>query len=180
MNLLLIRHAIARDRAEFAPAGAVESADDLRPLTDEGKKKMRRAARGLRAVVPSIELVATSPLVRAVATGAILEEAYADSRPQPALREIDELRPGAEADELLAWLDLQSADPIALVGHEPDLSALLARLVGAPRPFHPFRKGGAACVAFPGRVEAGAGTLIWLLPPGLLRELGAGKKAEEK
>lgn len=171
MNLLLIRHAIAADRSDF------ESSDDLRPLTEEGKKKMQRAARGLRVVVPSIELLATSPLVRAVATGAILEEAYSDLRPRPVVREIDELRPGAEADELLGWLDLQSADPIALVGHEPDLSELLARLVGAGRPFHRFRKGGAVCVAFPGRVEVGAGTLTWALPPGLLRDLGSGKKA---
>ena len=138
---------------------------------------MQRAARGLRVAVPSIELLATSPLVRAVATGAILEEAYSDQRPRPVVREIDELRPGTEADQLLDWLDLQSAEPIALVGHEPDLSDLLARLVGAARTFYRFRKGGAACVAFPGRVEAGAGTLSWVLPPGLLRELGSGKKA---
>ncbi len=170
MHLLLIRHAIAADRSDF------ESSDDLRPLTEEGKKKMQRAAQGLRVAVPSIELLATSPLVRAVATGAILEEAYSDQRPRPAVREVDELRPGAEPDELLAWLDLQTADPIALVGHEPDLSELLSRLVGAGRPFHRFRKGGAACVAFPGRVEAGAGTLVWALPPGLLRELGSSKK----
>ncbi|HXU31843.1 MAG TPA: histidine phosphatase family protein [Thermoanaerobaculia bacterium] len=170
MNLLLIRHAIAADRSDF------ESSDDLRPLTEEGKKKMQRAARGLRVAVPAIELLATSPLVRAVATGTIVEAAYADLRNPPVVREIDELRPGTEPADLLAWLDLQSADPVALVGHEPDLSELLARLVGAERPFHRFRKGGAAYVAFPGRVEEGAGTLSWALPPGLLRELGSGKK----
>jgi phosphohistidine phosphatase len=173
MNLLLIRHAIAADRSEG-------TSDELRPLTEEGKKKMQRAARGLRVAVPSIELLATSPLVRSVATGAIVEAAYADLKVGSAVREIDELRPGAEPDDLLAWLDKQSADPIALVGHEPDLSELLARLVGAVRPFHRFRKGGVACIAFPGRVEAGAGTLSWVLPPGLLRELGSGKKAGAK
>lgn len=171
MNLLLIRHAIAVDRSEF------EAADELRPLTDEGKRKMLRAARGLRAAVPSIELIATSPLVRAVSTGAIVEEAYADLRRRPLVREIDSLAPGADPENLLAWLDLQTADPIALVGHEPDLSELLARLVGAARSFFRFRKGGVACVTFPGRVEEGAGTLVWALPPGLLRELGSAKKA---
>lgn len=170
MNLLLIRHAIAVDRSDF------DADEELRPLTDEGKRKMQRAARGLRAAVPSIELIATSPLVRTVATGAIVEEAYADLRRRPLVREIDPLRPGADSEDLLAWLDLQTADPIALVGHEPDLSDLLALLVGAARPFYRFRKGGAVCVAFPGRVEAGAGTLVWALPPGVLRELGSGKK----
>lgn len=171
MNLLLIRHAIAADRSEF------EGNDDDRPLTEEGKRKMRRAARGLRAAAPSIELVATSPLVRAAATGAIVEEAYADLRRRPLVREIESLAPGAEPEDLLAWLDLQTADPIALVGHEPGLSELLARLVGAELPFFRFRKGGAACVAFPGRVEAGAGRLVWALPPALLRELGPAPKA---
>ncbi len=171
MNLLLIRHAIAVDRSDF------EAGDELRPLTEEGRRKMQRAARGLRTTVSSIELVATSPLVRAVATGAIVEEAYADLRRRPLVREVESLAPDAEPEALLAWLDLQTADPIALVGHEPDLSDLLARLVGAARPFHRFRKGGAACVAFPGRVEEGAGTLVWALPPDLLRELGSGKKS---
>ncbi len=171
MNLLLIRHAIAVDRTEI-------EADDLRPLTEEGVKKMRRAARGLRAAVPSIELLATSPLVRSVATGAIVEVAYTESglRRPPLVREIEPLRPGAPREELLAWLALETADPIALVGHEPDLSELLAALVGADRPFHRFRKGGVACVAFPGRVEEGAGLLLWALSPALLRDLGSGKK----
>ena len=43
MKLLLIRHAIAEEREDFARTG---KDDRLRPLTDEGRKKMKQAARG--------------------------------------------------------------------------------------------------------------------------------------
>ena len=49
MKLLLIRHAIAEEREDFARTG---KDDRLRPLTDEGRKKMKQAARGLRKIAP--------------------------------------------------------------------------------------------------------------------------------
>ena len=64
MRLLLIRHAIAEEREDFARTG---KDDGLRPLTDDGRKKMKQAARGLRGLVPDIDLLATSPLTRVVA-----------------------------------------------------------------------------------------------------------------
>src|SRR5262245_49797749 len=60
MHLLVVRHAIAEDKDVFARTGR---SDDLRPLTDDGRAKMRRAADGLRSVAPEVDLVATSPLV---------------------------------------------------------------------------------------------------------------------
>ena len=70
MKLLLIRHAIAEEREDFEKTG---KDDRLRPLTDEGRKKMKQAARGLKEVVPHVDLLATSPLTRAAQTGAILD-----------------------------------------------------------------------------------------------------------
>ena len=40
LRVLVIRHAVAKDPAQFATTGA---ADAERPLTKEGEKKMRRA-----------------------------------------------------------------------------------------------------------------------------------------
>jgi len=40
MQLVVIRHAIAMEREEFAPTGRDDS---LRPLTDKGKAKMKKA-----------------------------------------------------------------------------------------------------------------------------------------
>ncbi|HXU46395.1 MAG TPA: histidine phosphatase family protein [Thermoanaerobaculia bacterium] len=175
MQLLLIRHAIAQEREEFARTG---HDDEERPLTDDGRRKMKRGARGLRVLVPEIALLATSRLARSAQTGAILDSAYGGL----SVVEIEELAPGAPLDRLVRWLARQSSsgskidrgNPIALVGHEPDLGALLALLVGASRPFHRFRKGGAAMVSFAGKIEAGTGDLIWAFPPACLRELGEG------
>ena len=62
MQLLVIRHAIAVEREDFARTG---KDDRLRPLTDEGRKKMKQGAKGLRQLAPRIDLLATSPLTRA-------------------------------------------------------------------------------------------------------------------
>ena len=54
MYLLVIRHAAAMDKEEFARTGR---SDDERPLTPAGKKEMARVARGLRALVPKLDAV---------------------------------------------------------------------------------------------------------------------------
>ena len=58
---------------------------------------------------------------------------------------------------------------VAVVGHEPGISALLAHLIGGAADNLPFKKGGAALVAMDG---AGAGRLVWFLPPRVLRAVG--------
>src|SRR5882724_2462532 len=65
VRLLVVRHAIAEDPAVFAATGR---SDAERPLTEKGRRRMRRVARGLKKLVPAIDGLATSPLVRAVET----------------------------------------------------------------------------------------------------------------
>jgi phosphohistidine phosphatase SixA len=108
MQLLLIRHAIAEEREDFARTG---KDDRLRPLTDEGRKKMRQAAKGLRGVVPEIDLLATSPLTRAAQTAAVLDTVYGGLKEV----EIEELSPQATPKEFLRWLRKQKADTLAAV-----------------------------------------------------------------
>ena len=69
MNLLVIRHAVAEDRETFAEQG---KDDSLRPLTDDGRRKMQRAARGIQSMVPSVGVIATSPFVRATQTAQVV------------------------------------------------------------------------------------------------------------
>ncbi len=69
MKLLVMRHAIAMDREEFARSG---NPDDLRPLTARGARRMKRVAKGLRAQIESLDHLATSPLTRAVETAEIV------------------------------------------------------------------------------------------------------------
>jgi len=166
MRLLLIRHAIAEEREDFARTG---KDDRLRPLTDEGRKKMKQAARGLRSLVPEIDLLATSPLTRAAQTGAILDSVFGGID----VVEVDELSPETTPEELLRWLRQQKGKLIAGVGHEPSLSQILGWLLtGTDRRLFAFRKGGACLLEFgDGEPAAGTATLLWALTPAQLRML---------
>lgn len=165
MKLLLIRHAIAVEREDFARTG---KDDRLRPLTDEGRKKMKQGARGLRRCLPDVELLATSPLTRAAQTGAIVDSVYGGLKEV----EIDELAPEATPVDFLRWLRRQKAGTVAAVGHEPSLGLILSFLLtGTERHLFVFRKGGAALLDFADEVGAGNATLIWAVTPAQLRDL---------
>ena len=165
MRLLLIRHAIADEREDFARTG---KDDNLRPLTDEGRKKMKQNARGLKKLVPDIDLLATSPLTRAAQTGAIVDSVYGGLNEV----EIEELAPEATPNDFLRWLRKQKAGTLAAVGHEPSISLILSWLLtGSERRIFSFRKGGACLLELPDEVGAGTATLLWALTPSQLREL---------
>lgn len=165
MKLLLIRHAIAEEREDFAKTG---KDDRLRPLTDEGRKRMKQVARGLQKIVPDIDLLATSPLTRAAQTGAIVDSVYGGLKEV----EIEELSPEATPNDFLRWLRKQKEDCIVAVGHEPSISLILSWLLtGSERRIFAFRKGGACLLDFPEEVGAGTATLLWAMTPAHLREL---------
>jgi phosphohistidine phosphatase len=165
MKLLLLRHAIAEDQEEFSRTG---KDDRLRPLTDEGRKKMKQGAKGLREIFPEIDLLATSPLTRAAQTGAIVDSVYGGLTEV----EIEELSPEATPTDFLRWLRKQKAGTIAAVGHEPSISLITSWLLtGSERRIFSFRKGGACLIEFTGEVGAGTATLLWALTPGQLRDL---------
>lgn len=169
MKLLVIRHAIAEDRDAFAATG---QPDGNRPLTDEGRKKMKAAVRGLARVVPRIDVLASSPLLRAAQTAEIVARGYGGLE----MRTVDELSPERRPDELLGWLRThQLGDTVAVVGHEPHLGFLVGWLLtGRNDSFVDFRKGGAVLLEFDDPPSGGNAVLAWALPPRLLRALGKG------
>jgi phosphohistidine phosphatase len=141
MDMLIVRHAIAEDREQFALAG---QPDDLRPLAAEGIREFSKVARALRRVVPTLELIATSPLVRARQTADLLNERY-DAR----LLESDALRPETPYAKLAALIKQSNGvDVVAIVGHEPHLSGLVAWLIGDASARITLKKGGACVVRF--------------------------------
>jgi phosphohistidine phosphatase len=174
MRLLLVRHAIAEDRDTFVLTG---KHDDARPLTPRGDRRFRQAARGLRALVPRLDVIATSPLVRAQQTASILGGAYGGV---PSVEVLRPLVPGGAPDEIVAWLEARRAvwreaaaiAVVALVGHEPDLGDLAAQwLTGQPGGWLPLKKGGVVAVEFADRVAPGKARLVFAAPPGMLRDL---------
>lgn len=157
MRLLIVRHGEAGDRETFARSG---QPDSQRPLTARGRKRMSRAARGLAAEAPSLDVLATSPYARALQTAEILSRAYNDIP----LEQLSELEPDAPLESLLAWLVKQpSGGSIALVGHSPDLPRLVAHLIcRRGTSALKLKKGGACLVSFSGDPRPGAGVLRWL------------------
>jgi phosphohistidine phosphatase len=161
MRLLLVRHAAA------VPRGTASVSDDERPLTPEGKEKFRVAAKGLARIAHRPDVLLTSPLLRARLTAEIAARAFKRIEPriEPALAQ-------GSVDTIVAALQAQPRGAtVAIVGHEPVLSALLARLLGASHTERlAFKKGGAALVDIPDGSPA-TGRLIWFLKPRILRTL---------
>src|SRR5215813_753335 len=166
MHLLIIQHAIAEDRDSFASSG---KSDDLRPLTDEGRTKMKLGAEGLRALVPDISLLAASPLTRAQETAEMVGKEYGLEIGATT----DSLRPRAAFPSFATWIAEQGhKDVVAIVGHEPHLSGLATWLMcGGKHSRLELKKGGACLVSFPGTPKKGDGTLEWALHPSHLRAI---------
>lgn len=166
MRLLVVRHAIAEDREEFAASG---QDDRLRPLTPRGVRRMKRAARGLRRLIPSIDVLAASPLVRAAQTAEIVQGAYGIDE----VITVAALAPEALVTDLAAWLSASTSSVVAIVGHEPQLGHVIGYLIGAgDRSAIELKKGAVSLLELDGReATAGSARLIWSLPPRVLRDL---------
>jgi len=166
MRLLVIRHGLAGDRDEFAFTGRP---DAERPLTKEGRVKMKRGAAGLREIVPDLDLIATSPLVRTVQSAEIVADAFGGME----LTIVDQLSPEHAPDDLLPWLRGHDPDTsIAVVGHEPHLGFLVGWLLtGRHESFVELKKGGAVQLEFDDPPSPGTANLLWALSPGHLRKL---------
>ncbi len=166
MELLVVRHAIAEEREDWARTGLD---DGERPLTREGRRKMRLGAGGLRELVHSIDVLASSPLTRAWQTAEIVSRAYGGID----IARVDALSPDLPPDELLPWLREQREQAhVAVVGHEPHLSSLVTWLLtGTPGHLIELKKGAACLLELHGTPREGVATLLWALTPGQLRRL---------
>lgn len=156
MDLYLIRH------AEAIPRGSEDATpDEERPLTDQGIAQARLLAEVLRQRQIALELVVTSPLVRAHQTAERFLEAWGDSA--PALEVCPRLAPGGKRRKLAAYLSELHKQSVAVVGHEPDLGEFTAWLIGSRKAQVKLEKGGIALVQTPTELEKGSGTLVWLV-----------------
>lgn len=158
ITLFLLRHAHAGD------AGHWHRDDDLRPLSEKGRRQSERLARLLAATADAPDLFVTSPRTRASETAGIVGGALG-ARVVVDDRLAGPLDAGTVTDILGA---AGRAERPCLVGHDPELSDLLGELLGLDGPL-PMRKGAIARVDVADDViEAGAGTLRYLVPPEIL------------
>lgn len=165
IEIYLVRHAIAAERGPNYPD------DRERPLTSEGIARFKQAVPGLKQLGCSIDLVLTSPLVRAAHTAELLVSGL---EKKPRTEQLDALAPGGRLNTILEAIGTFSKRyrRIALVGHQPDLGELAAKLLQA-RGEVEFKKGAICCIELDGALPNGPGVLKWLLPPKALRRMGA-------
>lgn len=135
MHIYLLRHGIAEDAAHG-------TADHDRALTDDGWKRLRKAAAVWSTLVPTPEVLMVSPLRRALQTAEVFAEAVGFTGD---LRVADALVPNGASSVALSMLEaevLWQTPAVAVIGHEPHLGYLLgALLTGHPRTSVPLKKG---------------------------------------
>lgn len=162
LELYLIRHGIAAERGDEYPD------DSKRPLTSAGIKRLHQEARALNALGVGFDHIVSSPLARTRQTADILMETL---KPAPTLSMSDALAPAGTPSAVFQELGRHMRkERIALVGHEPNIGELAARLIGARVPLE-FKKGGICRIDFEVFPPKGVGQLRWFLPPRLLRAL---------
>lgn len=166
MYLVVIRHAIAVEREEYAVTGRPDSD---RPLTDAGRRRMRKNARGLQRIAPHPDLIATSPWLRAAETARVVAETLGVER----METVDVMLPDRHPRELAAWLnERRGVEVVAVVGHEPHLGGLVTWLLGGGEGSRvEFKKGGACLLRLDGPVDAGTALLQWHVTPSQLRAM---------
>ena len=157
MDLYLLRH------GDAAEPGMTRDAE--RPLTEAGTKKIKKIANGMRSMNLSFDSIITSPYRRAKETAEIVCEVLEcvslismspnlvpDGEPAAILKELNE--------------DYSRRKKILLVGHEPNLSALISVLISGRHDVSMKLKKGGLCKLFADTLRFGkCATLEWLVGP---------------
>jgi phosphohistidine phosphatase len=166
MELYILRHAIA-EATPNPPSGG----DSRRRLTAEGADKMRRAAKGMKALDLTFDLIISSPYPRAKETAEIVAEAL---RAGKHVEVSALLEPEGNSKEFIGELKRKHGEKkqVLIVGHEPALSRLISVLTSGHARTSIELKKGALCKLTAGTLEYDrCATLEWLLTSKQLRRI---------
>jgi len=164
MDVLILRHGKAGKRVTDGMA------DGDRLLTPKGAKEIRGVARWMAKAGISPGVIATSPLPRARETAEIVANGISF---EGEVARWDELGPGPDPETVADRLaGLPEATLVLLVGHEPQLSGLVAHLAGAGAGARiALGKGGMAMIQRYDPASGISGELAWLLTPDQIRDM---------
>ena len=165
MNFFILRHGIAVE------PGTQGYKDSERPLTDEGKCKLRKICKAMKQLDLSFDLILSSPYKRARQTAEIVAEHFNEE-----VEFTDSLTPQGSMQELIAEINQIKPLPenVMVVGHEPYLSELLSLLVSGETRFGvTLKKAGLAKISVDDLKYGRCGSLEWLLTPKVMKLAGA-------
>ena len=175
IRIYLVRHGIA-----IEPEGGI--ADESRWLTAKGRRRFKRLARAFARLGEPLDHLFSSPLVRAVQTAELL--AFASLRYDVTI--LEELRPEGGVGRLLAEVArrVKDEEAVMLVGHDPQMSALVAALGEVPRDRRvDFRKGSIVRIDVGALPSARPSQPRWWMKPKsreLVKGLPVHRTSEEK
>jgi phosphohistidine phosphatase len=157
MRCYFLRHGLAADPEDS------HHDDFKRPLTREGVEKMEREAKTIGDLELGLDVIVTSPLVRAQQTAEIVAK---ELKMRDRLVEDADLGLDFDLKHLAGVLEKHAgANAIMFVGHDPSMSTTIGQLIGSARV--EMKKGSLACVDM---LEGPTpkGQLVFLLPPKVL------------
>jgi len=164
LEIYILRHGIA------VPGGTPGYSEEERPLTEEGREKMTKAAKGIAEIVGKVDSILTSPLKRAHETALLAARVLGGKEK---VVTFDPLKPGTPLATLFtAFAPYQHAERLMVVGHEPDLSLFASALIGAEGSAVALKKGGFCSILVNELPPKEPGVLQALLTPGQLRAVG--------
>jgi phosphohistidine phosphatase len=178
MDLYILRHGLAGSREEWI------GRDAERPLTSKGRSRSRAAARGLARLGVAPAVIVTSAFVRAAETARLTAAALHAPVVEAQALEPGKLEPGKLEPSKLEQGYRSLLQPYAdaasvmLVGHEPDLSALIGRLIAGPTQARIELKKGACARLFldaealTSDAETPGAALLWLVTARALAAIG--------
>ena len=164
MNLYVLRHGIA---VEPGTPGYEQDAE--RPLIPKGKRQLRQIAAAMEKMGLRFDLVVSSPYLRAKQTAEIIVESL---KLEERIRISDALTPEGDPTILIRQLNELKPAPesLLLVGHEPNLSRLIAWLTSGHTDMVINLKKGGLCKLEAESLRAGrCAALAWLLTPKQMR-----------
>lgn len=135
--------------------------DDERPLTERGKKEMRKVAKFLFELDIPLDDILSSPLPRARQTADIIAERF-----KLHVRDQETLSGGFDMSGLKELVQKYPVDNLMVVGHEPSFTEVICGLTGADCK---LSKGGVALVELDEKEMKGR--LLWLFPPKIAKVL---------
>jgi phosphohistidine phosphatase len=161
VNCYFLRHGVAVEPDEWT------GLDFDRPLTNGGIERMKCEARAIADLSLQLDVIVTSPLLRARQTAEIVADRL---KLRNEIVEDERLAAGFDTRRLAEILgEHDKAGAIMLVGHEPTMSAVIGRLIGDAD--IELKKAALAGVAL-SDASAPRGKLICLIPPRVLSRLG--------
>ena len=155
MEIYFLRHGEAQERKEMMR-------DENRPLTSFGAVTISNVGRSLSETINGLDLILTSPLLRARQTADIIGNIFGRKE---RLFSSESLLVGAPPSLLLTEIKKYKAlKRIIVIGHQPHLGMCVSFLTEKDEERASIKKGGCALVKIE-KLKKGEGELIWIKEP---------------